>query len=108
MVVDETDLCSDNYMVSFIIESDPVDNFEFKQTGWIMDVQSTHESVNYSDFKDLNGELDIPFGYSTHCMPSPGSYKLSASSCHIFNPDMSFSSWISGQEVRLKAVRYLV
>ena len=25
VVVDETDLCSDNYMVSFIIESDPVD-----------------------------------------------------------------------------------
>jgi len=109
VVVDETGLCWDNSMVSFNIESDPVDNLVFKQTGWMMDVQSTHETVlKYSDSKDLNGELDIPIGHSTHCMPSPGSYKLTTSSCHIFNPDTSSSSWSSGQEVRLRAVRHLV
>jgi len=109
VVVDETGLCWDHSMVSFNIESDPVDRLVFKQTGWVMDVQSTHETVlKYSDSKDLSGELDIPIGHSTHCMPSPGSYKLTTSSCHLFNPDTSSSSWSSGQEVRLRAVRHLV
>jgi len=109
VVVDETGLCWENNMVTFNIESDPVDNLVFKQTGWIMDVQSTHETVlKYSDSKDLSGELDIPIGHSSHCMPSSGSYKLTTSSCHIFQPDTTSSSWSSGQEVRLRAVRHLV
>jgi len=109
VMVDETGLCWDNNMVTFNIESDPVDNLVFKQTGWIMEVQSTHEAVlKYSDSKDLHGELDIPIGHSSHCMPSPGSYKLTTSSCHIFHPDTSSSSWTSGQEVKLRAVRHLV
>merc|ERR1719427_1502515 len=108
-MVDETGLCWDNNMVTFNIESDPVDNLVFKQTGWIMEVQSTHEAVlKYSDSKDLHGELDIPIGHSSHCMPSPGSYKLTTSSCHIFHPDTTSSTWSTGQEVRLRAVRHLV
>jgi len=109
VVVDETGLCWDNSMVTFNIESDPIDNLVFKQSGWIMDVQSSHETVlRYSDTKDVQGELDIPIGHSSHCMPSPGPYKLSTSSCHIFQPDTTSSSWSSGQEVRLRAVRHLV
>jgi len=109
VVVDETGLCWDNSMVTFNIESDPIDNLVFKQSGWIMDVQSSHETVlKYSDSKDVQGELDIPIGHSSHCMPSPGAYKLSTSSCHIFHPDTTSSSWSSGQEVRLRAVRHLV
>jgi len=109
VVVDETGLCWDNSMVNFNIESDPIDNLIFKQTGWIMDVQSSHEAVlKYSDSTGGQGDLDIPIGHSTHCMPSPGPYKLTTSSCHMFNPDTTSSSWSSGQEVRLKAIRHLV
>jgi len=109
VVVDESGLCWDNSMVSFNIESEPVDNLVFKQTGWIMDVQSSHETVlKYSDSNKIQGDLDIPIGHSTHCMPSSGSYKLTTSSCHMFNPDTTSSTWSTGQEVRLRAVRHLV
>ena len=109
VVVDESGLCWDNSMVSFNIESEPVDSLVFKQTGWIMDVQSSHETVlKYSDSNEIQGDLDIPIGHSSHCMPSPGPYKLTTSSCHIFNPDTTSSTWSTGQEVRLRAVRHLV
>ena len=103
VVVDETGLCWDNSMVNFNIESDPIDNLIFKQTGWIMDVQSSHEAVlKYSDSTGGQGDLDIPIGHSTHCMPSPGPYKLTTSSCHMFNPDTTSSSWSSGLDVSVR------
>jgi len=109
VTVDETGLCWANSIISFNIESDPIDNLVFKQNGWIMDVQSSHETVlKYSDSQDLHGELDIPIGPSTHCMPSPGPYKLTTSSCHIFNPEASANGWTAGQNVRMKAIRHLV
>jgi hypothetical protein len=81
-MVNETDLCWDNRMVSLHIES-------------------THGTVpKYSDSKDLHGELDIPIGHSAHCVSSPGSYKLNTSSYHIFNPDTSSSSWLYGQRLQ--------
>ena len=101
-------LCWSSDSLPFKIESDPVTNLHFKQTGWFMEVQSTHETVvKYSDSKP-GGELDIPIGHSTHCMPSPGPYKLTPSSCHTFSPDSSSSSWSQGEKVVLRAVRYLV
>ena len=101
-------LCWDSDSIPFKIESDPVSNLHFKQTGWFMEVQSTHETVvKYSDSKS-GGDLDIPIGHSTHCMPSPGPYKLTASSCHTFSPDTSSGSWSQGEKVVLRAVRHLV
>merc|ERR1719273_1375060 len=88
-------LCFETDSIPFRIESDPVNNLHFKQTGWAMEVQSTHETVvKYSDSK-AGGDLDIPIGHSTHCMPSAGPYKLSPPSCHTFSPDSSSSSWQS-------------
>jgi len=108
-VISGEGLCFESDSIPFKIESDPVKNLHFKQTGWVMGVQSTHETVlQYNDEKASNGDLDIPIGQSTHCMPSPGPYKLSTSSCHIFHQDASSSSWKSGEKVKLRAVRHLV
>lgn len=87
-VISGEGLCFESDSIPFKIESDPVKNLHFKQTGWVMGVQSTHETVlQYNDEKASNGDLDIPIGQSTHCMPSPGPYKLSTSSCHIFHQE---------------------
>jgi len=102
-------LCFQTDSIPFKIESDPVDNLHFQQTGWVMDVQSSHETVvKFTDTKDTHGDLDIPIGQSTHCMPSPGPYKLSTVSCHIFHEDASSTGWKSGDRVVLRAVRHLV
>ena len=107
-LVEGEGLCWHSNSIPFKIESDPVNNVHFKQTGWIMEVQSTHETVvKYSDSK-TGGDLDIPIGHSTHCMPSAGPYKLSPFSCHTFSPDSSSTSWQSGEKVMLRAVRHLV
>ena len=107
-VVEGEGLCWHSDSIPFKIDSDPVNNVDFKQTGWIMEVQSTHETVvKYSDSK-TGGDLDIPIGHSTHCMPSGGPYKLVPSSCHTFSPDTSSTSWQSGEKVTLRAVRHLV
>jgi hypothetical protein len=47
--------------------------------------------------EDPHGKLGTPISHSAHCVSSPGSYKLTTSSYHIFNPDTSSSSWPSGQ-----------
>ena len=103
-------LCFQSEAVPFKIESDPINSLHFTQTGWMMDVQSSHETVlKYSDDKNKEqGDLDIPIGPSTHCLPSSGPYKLSTSSCHIFHEDQSSTSWSSGDKVVLRSVRHLV
>ena len=79
-------LCFETDSIPFKIESDPVNNLHFKQTGWAMEVHSSHETVlKFSDTGTSQGDLDIPIGHSVHCMPTPGPYKLTASSCHIFH-----------------------
>ena len=79
-------LCFETDSIPFRIESDPVNNLHFKQTGWAMEVHSSHETVlKFSDTGTSQGDLDIPIGHSVHCMPTPGPYKLTASSCHIFH-----------------------
>ena len=104
-------LCFEKDSIPFKIESDPVSSLHFKQTGWVMEVQSSHETVlRFSDADEGQGELDIPIGQSEHCMPAPGPYKLStAASCHTFFQDAASSSWAAGGgRAVLRAVRHLV
>ena len=102
-------LCFETDSIPFKIESDPVNNLHFKQTGWVMEVHSSHETVlKFSDTGTSQGDLDIPIGHSVHCMPTPGPYKLTASSCHMFHQDEAANTWSAGGRVRLRAVRHLV
>lgn len=80
--VEESGLCWENHRVSFNIEAEPVDDLKFQQTGWVMEVHSSHET----QLTFPGGELDIPVGPSSHCLDSPGPYKFSTSSCHTFHP----------------------
>ena len=102
-------LCFESDSVPFKIESDPVNNLHFKQTGWVMEVHSTHETVvKFSDSGSSQGDLDIPIGHSVHCMPAPGPYSLATTSCHMFHQDEAANTWSAGGRVRLRAVRHLV
>jgi len=107
VTIDQTaGLCWANHAISFNIESEPVDKLQFQQTGWMMEVLSSHETVLvYSG--EGSGELDIPIGQSVHCLPSPGPYNLVPESCHIFQAK-EFSWEANGSPVKLKALKHLV
>ena len=105
--VEESGLCWKNHMLSFSIESESVDSLEFQQTGYMMEVHSSHETQLVYSAKGDTGELDIPVGPSSHCLPSPGPYSLATSSCHTFLPGAESWSATSGV-LRLRAASHLV
>ena len=99
--VEESGLCWENHLVSFNIEAEPVDDLKFQQTGWVMEVHSSHET----QLTFPGGELDIPVGPSSHCLDSPGPYKFATSSCHTFHPGAD--KWSSNTGV-LRSVHYFL
>ena len=105
--VEESGLCWKNHLITFNIESEAVSDLEFEQTGWVMEVQSSHETQLLYSGSSPGGELDIPVGPSSHCLASPGPYSLATSSCHTFLPGAEDWSSSTGV-VRLRAASHLV
>ena len=104
LTVINSQLCWHQPAISFNIESESVDNLELVQTGWIMEVHSSHETqLRYYQEQGTaasraGGVLDIPVGPSSHCLPAQATFSLEPIGCHQFHADAKSQRWSPGQQ----------
>jgi len=108
--VKESAFCWDSPSIVFNIGSESKEDLNFAQTGWVMDVHSTHSTgIKYtsSNGKDV-GEVDLQAGASQLCMKMNSEYTIQSSSCHQFQGENKGFKWTPGHKLILKSEKHVV
>eukprot|EP00088_Acartia_fossae_P034516 TRINITY_DN3542_c0_g1_i4.p1 TRINITY_DN3542_c0_g1~~TRINITY_DN3542_c0_g1_i4.p1 ORF type:complete len:1220 (+),score=313.21 TRINITY_DN3542_c0_g1_i4:29-3661(+) len=104
-------LCWDSPNIDFNIGSESKEDLNFSQTGWVLDIKSSHAtSLKYKskDGKD-SGELEVTAGSTQLCMKTNSEYTFQSASCHQFAGENKGFKWTpGGQKLNLKADKHLV
>jgi hypothetical protein len=110
IAVDEAGLCWEKPAIIFNIDSESKEDLEFVQTGYGIEIHSTHETSLRFKTKDekLTGTLDIPVGPSSHCLPADAEFTLQSSGCHQFQGENKGFLRTPGQKLVLRAEKHLV